>query len=71
MHPFDEAGALAILSRENSGERLNDDEVDLFALVQNGQVINPYASILHAAPSPTHPRTLSGFEGLIQEACTT
>lgn len=58
--------ALEILFRGNSGEVLDDDELNAFALMHNTLLINPYASILHAVPSATRTRTLSGFENLIE-----
>ena len=58
--------ALEILSKGNSGEPLDDDELNAYALMHNSLLINPYASILHAGPSPTRTRTLSGFDRLIK-----
>jgi hypothetical protein len=58
--------ALEIFFRGNGGEPLNDGDLNVFAVIYSALVVTPVASILHAVPSPTRTRTLSGFEKLLQ-----
>ena len=57
--------AFQIWTRGIAGEPLDESELPVFGTVLDITTVNPYASILHAAPSPTRARALEGYEALI------
>ena len=58
--------ALEIFWKGNAGEPLDERELRIFATIVDGVTVNPYASLLHASPSPTRASALDGYQGLIQ-----
>ena len=54
--------AFEIYQKGNAGEHLDESELAVFGAIVNGVNINPYACLLHAAPSPTRARALDGYQ---------
>ena len=54
--------AFQIYEKGNAGEHLDESELSIFGAIVNGVIINPYACLLHAAPSPTRARALDGYQ---------
>jgi hypothetical protein len=59
--------AFQIWTRGIAGEPLDESELPVFGTVLTNVTVTPYASILHAAPSPTRAGALEGYQGLIAE----